>query len=416
MPTKIEIENIYAAAVRLKNVAIKTPLMPNVNLSDRYEANIYLKREDLQVVRSYKIRGAYNMMSTLSKEVLSLGVVCASAGNHAQGVAYACNKMKTKGIIFMPSTTPAQKIKQVKMFGKEWVTISLLGDTYDDSFDAAQAHIKTNGGTFVHPFDDEKVIEGQGTVGLEIFKDADFKIDYLLFAIGGGGLAAGVSTVFKTLSPATKLIGVEPLGSPTMKVSIDNGQVTSLEKIDKFVDGAAVKKAGQKTFEVVKDKLDRILLIPEGKVCSTILQLYNEEAIVAEPAGALSVAALDSIKDEIKGKNVVCIIGGGNNDITRTEEIKERSLLFEGLKHYFIIQFLQRSGAMKEFLDEILGPTVDIVFFEYSKKTSREFGPALVGIEISKKEEFNLLLDRMKNSNVQFTYINDKPELFEFLI
>ena len=416
MNNGIELENIYAAASRLKNVALKTPLMFNQNLSERYQANIYLKREDLQVVRSYKIRGAYNKMASMSAEDLAKGVVCASAGNHAQGVAYACRKMGVKGNILMPTTTPAQKIKQVKMFGKEWVEVILTGDTYDDSFDAAQIYVKEHGGIFVHPFDDLQVIEGQGTVGLEIFKDADFKIDYLLFAIGGGGLAAGVSIVFKNLSPKTKLIGVEPLGSPTMKVSIDNGKVTPLEHIDKFVDGAAVKKAGTLTYEIVKDKLDDILLIPEGKVCSTILQLYNEEAIVAEPAGALSVSALDTIKDKIKGKNVVCIIGGGNNDITRTEEIKERSLLFEGLKHYFIIKFLQRSGAMKEFLEFVLGPTVDIVFFEYSKKTSRERGPALVGIELSKKEEFPALLERLEKSNVQFTYINDKPDLFEFLI
>ncbi len=416
MSTKIDIENIYAAASNLKDVAIKTPLMYNTNLSEKFGANVYLKREDLQVVRSYKIRGAYNKMANLSSEQLKGGVVCASAGNHAQGVAYACQKMGVKGLIYMPTTTPAQKIKQVKMFGKEWVEIRLEGDTYDDSFDAAQRHIVEEGGVFVHPFDDEQVIEGQGTVGLEIFKDADFKIDYLLFAIGGGGLSSGVCTVFKTLSPKTKLIGVEPQGSPTMKVSIKNNKVTPLEYIDKFVDGAAVKRAGDLTFEIVKDKLDDILLVPEGKVCSTILQLYNEEAIVAEPAGALSVSALDFIKDKIKGKNVVCIIGGGNNDITRTEEIKERSLLYEGLKHYFIIRFLQRSGAFKEFLEEVLGKTVDIVFFEYSKKTSRERGPALVGLELSNKDEFPQLLERMKAANVQFTYINDKPDLFEFLI
>jgi threonine dehydratase len=416
MKNGIELENIYTAASRLKHVALKTPLMYNQNLSEKYQANIYLKREDLQVVRSYKIRGAYNKMASMTAEDLAKGVVCASAGNHAQGVAYACQKMGVHGKIFMPTTTPAQKIKQVKMFGKEWIEVRLIGDTYDDSYDAAQIYVEENGGIFVHPFDDIQVMEGQGTVGLEIFKDADFKVDYLLFAIGGGGLAAGVSTVFKNLSPKTKLIGVEPLGSPTMKVSIDNGQVTPLEHIDKFVDGAAVKKAGTLTYEIVKDKLDDFLLVPEGKVCSTILQLYNEVAIVVEPAGALSVAALDSIKDKIKGKNVVCIIGGGNNDITRTEEIKERSLLFEGLKHYFIIRFLQRSGAFKEFLEEVLGPTVDIVFFEYSKKTSRERGPALVGLELSKKEEFSELIERMNKANVQFTYINDKPDLFEFLI
>jgi threonine dehydratase len=390
--------------------------MRNINLSERYEANIYLKREDLQVVRSYKIRGAYNKMASLSAEELAKGVVCASAGNHAQGVAYACQLMKVKGTIFMPTTTPAQKIKQVRMFGKEWVNVEMVGDSYDDASDAAKVFVNTTESTFVHPFNDEQVIEGQGTVGLEIFKDADFKIDYLLFAIGGGGLASGVSTVFKRLSPKTKLIGVEPLGSPSMKISIENKMVTTLQQIDKFVDGAAVKRVGEINYEICKDTLSEILLIPEGKVCSTILQLYNEEAIVAEPAGALSVSALDDIKHLIKGKNVVCVIGGGNNDISRTEEIRERSLLYEGLKHYFIVKFPQRAGAMKEFLENTLTPTDDIVFFEYSKKTARERGPAMVGIVIQQKTDFKLLIERMNNSNIQFTYLNDKPELFEFLI
>jgi threonine dehydratase len=412
----IDVENIFAAAQHIREVVVHTPLTFNTNLSAKYEANIYLKREDLQVVRSYKIRGAYHKMATMSPDELANGVVCASAGNHAQGVAYACHKMKVKGVIFMPTTTPAQKVKQVRMFGKEWVTIELIGDTYDDSFYAAQEYVQTHQAVFVHPFNDQKVIEGQGTVGLEIFKDADFKIDYLLFAIGGGGLAAGVSTVFKNLSPKTKLIGVEPLGSPSMKESLAAGHVITLEYIDKFVDGAAVKRVGDMTFDICQDNLDDVLIIPEGKVCSTILQLYNEEAIVAEPAGALSVAALDTIKDKIKGKNVVCIVGGGNNDITRTEEIKERSLIFEGLKHYFIVKFPQRSGAMKEFLNEILSPTDDIVHFEYSKKTSRERGPALIGIEIAQKSDLQGLIDRMNTYHVEFTYINDKPDLFEFLV
>ncbi|MFB0946161.1 MAG: threonine dehydratase [Spirosomataceae bacterium] len=417
MPTPtIDIENIYSASERLRGIITHTPLMRNINLSERYEANIYLKREDLQVVRSYKIRGAYNKMASLSAEELAKGVVCASAGNHAQGVAYACRLMKVKGTVFMPTTTPAQKIKQVRMFGKEWVNVEMVGDSYDDASDAAKVFVNTTESTFVHPFNDEQVIEGQGTVGLEIFKDADFKIDYLLFAIGGGGLASGVSTVFKRLSPKTKLIGVEPLGSPSMKVSIENKMVTTLQQIDKFVDGAAVKRVGEINYEICKDTLSEILLIPEGKVCSTILQLYNEEAIVAEPAGALSVSALDDIKHLIKGKNVVCVIGGGNNDISRTEEIRERSLLYEGLKHYFIVKFPQRAGAMKEFLENTLTPTDDIVFFEYSKKTARERGPAMVGIVIQQKTDFKLLIERMNNSNIQFTYLNDKPELFEFLI
>ena len=412
-----DLDNIYLAAERLVGVATHTPLMHNLNLSERYEANIYLKREDLQVVRSYKIRGAYNKMATLPKDQLDKGVVCASAGNHAQGLAYACRKMQVNGTIFMPTTTPAQKIKQVGMFGKEFVKIELVGDTYDDAYFAAKKYCEEQNATFVHPFDDLQVMEGQGTVGLEIFKDANFKIDYLLFAIGGGGLASGVSTVFKQLSPKTKLVAVEPLGSPTMKTALEKGEVVTLDEIDKFVDGAAVKRAGDLTFQVCKANLNHeILLIPEGKVCSTILQLYNEEAIVAEPAGALSVAALDFIKDDIKSKNIVCIIGGGNNDITRTEEIKERSLLYEGLKHYFIVRFPQRAGAFKEFLNDVLNPTDNIVYFEYSKKTARERGPALVGVELKQQSDFQPLIERMKAYNVQFEYINDKPQLFEFLI
>ena len=411
-----DLDNIYLAADRLRGVATHTPLQENLNLSERYGATIFLKREDLQVVRSYKIRGAYNKMASLSKETLAKGVVCASAGNHAQGLAYACHKMGVKGIVFMPTTTPNQKVKQVNLFGKAFVEVVLVGDAYDDAYYAAIEYVKTHDSTFVHPFDDVLVMEGQGTVGLEIFKDSDVKIDYLLMAIGGGGLAAGVSTVFKQLSPKTKLIGVEPLGSPSMKISMDEGHVVTLDEIDKFVDGAAVKRVGDTTFEVCRQNLDRIILVPEGKVCTTILQLYNEEAIVAEPAGALTIAALDFLRDEIKGKNVVCLVGGGNNDITRTEEIKERSLLYEGLKHYFIIRFAQRAGAMREFLSEVLGPTDDIAMFDYSKKTNRERGPALVGIELKKREDFEPLIERMKTAKIQFEYINDKPALFEFLI
>jgi len=410
-----DLDNIYLAADRLRGIAVHTPLQENLNLSDRYGANIFLKREDLQVVRSYKIRGAYNKMAALPKEALDKGVVCASAGNHAQGLAYACRKLGVKGVVFMPTTTPNQKVKQVKLFGKEFVEVVLVGDTYDDAYYAATEYVKTHDSTFVHPFDDVLVMEGQGTVGLEIFKDSNFKIDYLLMAIGGGGLASGVSTVFKQLSPKTKLIGVEPLGSPSMKISMDEGRVVALDHIDKFVDGAAVKRVGDTTFEICRQNLDRVILVPEGKVCTTILQLYNEEAIVAEPAGALSIAALDFLKDEIKGKNVVCLVGGGNNDITRTEEIKERSLLYEGLKHYFIIRFPQRAGAFRDFLN-VLGPTDDISRFEYAKKTNRETGPAVVGIELKHREDFEPLIERMQAQNIVFEYLNDQPDLFQFLI
>ncbi|GAB4028608.1 threonine ammonia-lyase IlvA [Spirosoma koreense] len=410
-----DLDNIYLAAERLQGIAAHTPLQENINLSDRYGATIYLKREDLQVVRSYKIRGAYNKMASLPAESLANGVVCASAGNHAQGVAYACRKMAVRGTIFMPTTTPNQKIKQVKLFGKEFVDVVLIGDTFDDAFHAAIEFVNTHDSTFVHPFDDLQVMEGQGTVGLEIFKDSNVKIDYLLMAIGGGGLAAGVSAVFKQLSPKTKLIGVEPLGSPSMKVSIDAGHVIALDQIDKFVDGAAVKRPGDTTFEVCRQNLDRVLLIPEGKVCTTILKLYDEDAIVAEPAGALTIAALDLLKDEIRGKNVVCLVSGGNNDITRTEEIKERSLLYEGLKHYFIIRFPQRAGAFRDFLN-VLGPTDDISRFEYVKKTNRETGPAVVGIELKNREDYEPLIQRMEAQSIVYEYLNDQPDLFQFLV
>jgi len=323
--------------------------------------------------------------------------------------------MEIKGTIFMPTTTPNQKIKQVKMFGKEQIEVQLVGDTFDDAFAASLKFCDEKGATFVHPFDDLQVIEGQGTVGLEIFKDSDVRIDYLLLAIGGGGLASGVSTVFRQLSPHTKIIGVEPSGAPAMENAFEREEIVTLEKVDKFVDGAAVRRVGDLTFEICRRNLEKVLLVPEGKVCSTILQLYNEEAIVAEPAGALTIAALDLIKDEIKGKNVVCLVSGGNNDITRTEEIKERSLLYEGLKHYFIIRFPQRAGALREFLS-VLGPDDDITHFEYVKKTSREQGPALVGIELKNKDEFEPLLERMNKTRITYEYINDRQDLFQFLV
>jgi threonine dehydratase len=412
---KPSLENIFLAAERLRRVVNHTPLMQNIPLSERFEANIFLKREDLQIVRSYKLRGAYNKMATLSANALTKGVVCASAGNHAQGVAYACHKMGVKGTIFMPTTTPNQKVKQVKMFGKDDIEVILTGDTYDDASIAAKVFCQTHEAIFVHPFDDPEIIEGQGTVGLEIIKDADFKIDYLLLAIGGGGVAAGISTVFKQLSKDTIIIGVEPEGSPSMKVSIEQGHVVTLDHIDKFVDGAAVKRVGDHTFEICQQNLDNILLIPEGKVCTTILELYNESAIVAEPAGALTIAALDLIKDQIKGKNIVCLVSGGNNDITRTEEIKERSLLYEGLKHYFIVRFPQRAGALLNFLN-LLGPNDDITRFEYTKKINRDQGPALVGIEVKTKEDYISLRQRMDESKIVYEYLNNSPTLFQFLV
>ena len=410
------VEGILKAQMRLKGVVMRTPLTLNTNLSEHYGANIFLKREDLQVVRSYKIRGAFNKISTLSQEALKNGVVCASAGNHAQGLAYACNKLGIQGTVFMPVTAAQQKVKQVKMFGKNRVVVQLVGDTFDDAFEKAQAFCEKGKKTFVHPFNDEKVMEGQGTIGLEILEDIECSIDYLLVPVGGGGLIAGVGAYFKQISPSTKIIGVEPAGAPAMDISLKKGKVVTLDHIDKFVDGAAVRRVGEKNLIVCQDVIDQMIVVPEGKVCSMILKLYNEDAIVVEPAGALSIAGLDFLKDDIKGKNVVCIISGSNNDIVRMEEIKERSLLYEGLKHYFIVRFPQRAGALREFVSEVIGKNDNIVHFEYTKKVNRELSPALVGIEVNKPIDFKYLIQRMEEKNIAYQIINDKQDLFGFLI
>lgn len=410
------LESVKAASKKLEGVAYKTPLNQNSNLSKELEATVLFKREDLQVVRSYKIRGAYNKMSSLSNGEKQRGIVCASAGNHAQGVALSCKLLQIKGTIFMPSPTPKQKINQVKMFGEDFIEIVIEGDTFDDAFNAAKKECDSKNKIFIHPFNDEKVIEGQATVGLEILNQIDKKIDYVFVPIGGGGLSSGLSTVFKELSPETKIIGVEPEGAPSMLISIRNKANTTLEKIDSFVDGAAVKRVGDLNFAICMQNLDEVITVPEGKICQTILDLYNKDAIVVEPAGALSIAALDLFADKIKGKNVVCVVSGSNNDITRTAEIKEKALLHANLKHYFIVKFPQRAGALKEFVAEILGPNDDITHFEYTKKTNRENGAAVVGLELKSAKDLVPLIKRMKDSNFFGDYLNDKPDLFQFLV
>lgn len=404
-----------AAQQRLKKVVKRTPLILNAGLSKKYQCKVYLKREDLQVVRSYKLRGAYNMMSTLPAEQLQQGVVCASAGNHAQGFAFSCKKLNVKGVIFMPIITPKQKVNQTKMFGEDKIEIKLVGDTFDDCAVAARRFTEENKMTFIPPFDDPRIIEGQGTVGLEILEDLS-EVDYIFIPVGGGGLSAGVGSYFKTYSPRTKIIGLEPEGAPSMYEALKAGYPVTLDSIDRFVDGAAVKRVGEITFSICKDVLDDMHLVPEGKVCSTILKLYNEDAIVAEPAGALSIACLDDYAEQIKGKNIVCIVSGSNNDIDRMQEIKERSLQFEGLKHYFLISFAQRPGALREFVNNVLGPTDDITRFEYMQKTNKENGPALVGIELQSRSDYDLLLNKMKASNIGFSEINKNDQLFGYLI
>lgn len=407
---------VYQAQQNISGVAVHTPLVKNENLSEEFAANVFLKREDLQPVRSYKLRGAFNKIVSLSEEEQTRGVVCASAGNHAQGVAYACNQLNIHATIYMPVTTPQQKVKQVKLFGKDKVEVILSGDTFDDAFHQASEYCTANHAVFIHPFDDEFVIAGQGTVALEVLQDAKHTIDYVFVPIGGGGLASGICTVFEQLSPTTKIIGVEPMGAASMKTSIDKDTNTTLETVDKFVDGAAVQRVGDLPFAICKEKLADVITVPEGKVCTTILRLYNEDALVVEPAGALAIAALELYKDEIKSKNVVCVVSGSNNDITRTEEIKERSLLYEGLKHYFIINFPQRPGALKVFVNCVLGENDDITYFQFTKKNSREKGPAVVGIELKTREDFLALEQQLKTHNFNYRYLNGNEDLFTHLV
>ena len=407
--------DILSAYETLKSVVLKTPLQYHRKLSEKFGAEIYLKREDLQVVRSYKLRGAYNLIQSLNSEERARGVVCASAGNHAQGVAFSCKNLHIKGVIYMPAITPKQKINQVKMFGGDNIEIVLTGDTFDDCQSQAIEFAEENNKVFIPPFDHLKVIEGQGTLAKEIL-DEVAGIDYIFVPIGGGGLCAGIGEYFKTLSPHTRIIGVEPSGAPSMKEALKAGKPVRLEKIQRFVDGASVQKVGNITFELCKDILTDMLLVPEGKVSSTILQLYNEDAIVAEPAGALSIAALDQYARNLKDKKVVCIVSGGNNDIDRMQEIMERSLLYEGLKHYFIVRFAQRPGALKEFVNHILGPDDDIVRFEFIQKHNKETGPALIGIEVKSRDDFHALTRRMDEHKLNYTLVNQNENLFEYLV
>ncbi|MED4953594.1 threonine ammonia-lyase IlvA [Paenibacillus macerans] len=412
----VGMEDIVKAHHVLSEVVVRTPLQLDATLSLRYGCNVYLKREDLQVVRSFKIRGAYNMIRSLQPEDLQRGIVCASAGNHAQGVAFSCNALGIRGKIFMPSTTPNQKVKQVKRFGGEHVEVVLTGDTYDDAYEEAMKACTEGGMTFIHPFDDPKIVAGNGTIGMEIMESLNVPADYVFVTIGGGGLVSGVGTYLKTVSPQTKVIGVEPAGAASMTEALKQKQVVTLETIDKFVDGAAVKRVGDLNYEICANILDDIVQVPEGKACTTILELYNDSAIVVEPAGALPVSALDMYRDQIRGKNVVCIISGGNNDIDRMQEMKERSLIYEGLKHYFLINFPQRAGALREFLEQVLGPNDDITRFEYTKKHNKENGPALVGIELSDKADYEALIGRMASKGIAYTELNRDLNLFNLLI
>ena len=410
------LQGVEMAAKRLKGLVRVTPLEFNKRLSKIISASIFLKREDLQQVRSFKIRGAYNKISSLNKKEITSGIVCASAGNHAQGFAFCCQKLEIKGEVYMPATTPQQKVSQVRMFGADFVDIILVGDTYDSCQKVALEAAKSANKIFIHPFDDSEVIEGQGTIALEMLEQNPKGFDYVLVPIGGGGLVSGMLTVFKEFSPNTKIIGIEPEGAPSMKVALEKGKRISLEEMDYFVDGAAVRQVGKLSFEICKIHLDEVLVIPEGKICQAILDVYNKDGIIAEPAGALAIAALDQMSDQLKEKSVGVLVCGGNNDIFRMPEIKERALLYAELKHYFLIDFPQRSGALKQFVTQILGPNNDITHFEFSKKHFQNNASAVVGIELKEAGDLSILVERMKKYNFKFDYLNNKKSLFQFLI
>jgi threonine dehydratase len=408
----LEIEKAYK---NLKGIVNYSELQFNHRLSDRFNSKIYFKREDQQRVRSYKIRGAYNNIFSIEESQRQKGVVCASAGNHAQGFAYSCNLMKIKGYVFMPQVTPKQKISRVKNFGKEWIKIELIGNSYDEAAHVASKFCTENNLTFVHPFDNLDTIAGQGTVGYEIYQDLK-DVDVVIIPVGGGGLISGVGAYLKHLNPAIQIIGVDPMGAPKMIEALKAGYPKILNTIDNFLDGAAVKKSGELTFEFVKKYVDRMVATHEGKVCTTMIELYQNEGIITEPAGAMAIAALDQVSDIIIGKNVVCIISGGNNDISRYPEVMERSLMYEGLKHYFIVEFAQKPGELMRFLQKVLGPNDDIIRFEYLKKTNQEYGPALVGIELSNKNDLEPLLARIRESDIKIKNITHDDVLRKYFV
>ena len=412
----ITVQQIEDAAKRLEGVVMQTPLQKSKRLSALFNANIYIKREDMQDVRSYKIRGAYNKISSLTDREKKLGVVTASAGNHAQGVALSCALLKMQGVIFMPVVTPNQKIDRVKHFGDGFVTIKLVGDTYDASSKAAHAYCKKQNAVYIHPFDDPLTIAGQGTIGKEIYEKLEGNVDIVIVPIGGGGVASGISSYLKAKNPKIRIVGVEPVGSPSMHEALKADKVVTLDKIDTFVDGTAVSRVGDLTFSICKKNLEKVVVIPEGKICNTMISLYQNEGIVAEPAGALALSAFDHLLKEIKGKTVVCVLSGGNNDLSRYPEIVERSLVYQGRKHYFIIEFAQKPGQLRKFVNDALGPTDDIVRFEYMKKTNKERGAALVGIELKDKKDFDPLKERMEQLGINFRVLTSKELLYSYII
>jgi threonine dehydratase len=413
IPTPNEIRD---AAVRLRAVALTTPMERSPRLSRDHGCELLIKREDLQITRSYKIRGAYNLIEQLPEAVRGRGVVCASAGNHAQGVAYSCARLGVPAFVFLPRSTPRQKLARIREIGGEHSRIELAGDSYDEAAQSAIAFADTRGLPVVPPFDHPDIIAGQGTVGLEMVDGADEPPEVLVVPVGGGGLIAGIAAYVRREHPGTIIIGAEPEGAPSMTEALRAGAPVWLPSLDPFVDGAAVRQVGELPLRITAELVDEVVVVSEGAVCTAMLSLYQHEGIVAEPAGALAIAALDRISERVGGRRVACVLSGGNNDVSRYAEVIERSLVHEGLKHYFLVEFPQRPGALRGFIDGALGPGDDISFFEYTKKTNRESGPALVGIELARREDLEPLLERMSRTGISFERLDSRSPLFSFLV
>lgn len=419
--------DVHAAATRMAPTFDPTPLQRNERLSAATGWEVWLKREDLQPVRSYKARGAYNVITQLDPAAREAGVTCASAGNHAQGVALACARAGVRARIFLPRTTPRQKRERVAALGGDVVEVVITGDTYDDAAAAATAYAEASGATVVPAFDDPRVVAGQGTVTTEVLEQLGAhgvgSAAAIVVPVGGGGLLAGAVTALAGRDATPALVGVEPAGAASMSAALEAGAPVTLAEVDAFVDGAAVRRVGDVTHAVVAaaSPAPRLLAVPEGRVCVEMLALYQSDGIVAEPAGALATAALDQVAtlpdlDLPPGSVVVCVLSGGNNDVSRYAEVVERALIFEGRKHYFLVEFPQEPGALRRFLDEILGPDDDITLFEYVKRSNRETGPALVGVELSDPGDLRGLRERMAASPLRVEPIDPEGPLFRFLL
>jgi len=414
-PLPVTAADIDAAAERLQGVALRTPLHISHRLSALAAATVWLKREDLQPVRSYKIRGAYNLIAQLSPAQRAAGVICASAGNHGQGVALACARLGVQATIFVPSTTPRQKRERMLAIGGANVELVVRGETYDDSSRFGREAAERTGKVMVPAFDDARTIAGQGTVARELLEQLGRAPDVVLVPVGGGGMVAGMVTWLAAHSPETRVLGVEPAGAACMHAALLAGEPVDLGSIDTFVDGAAVRKVGDLPYAIAAYHDLQLLTVPEGRVCSEMLELYQIDGIIAEPAGALASSAIGAWTPE-PDATVVAILSGGNNDVSRYAEIIERSLIFEGRKHYFLVDFPQEPGALRRFLDEVLGPSDDITYFEYVKRSNRDLGPALVGIEIGSPDDYPGLRERMRRSNISVEEIDPRSSMFRFLI